>query len=450
MDGVTLIIILGLITFAGVSFSLLVKREGVPFGERLFLGWAAGLPLSTYTLFLLGAVGIRINRLSIALAAVLLSCLFLIWRKLKRISFQPPRRFPKPDGIAYFLMSLLVVVVVASGIIGLYWPICRYDGMDEWAVRGMAIAGEGGLSAVSYGRVPFYPLNVSLAITIAHSFDPSLTKLVFWLTFVSFLGLFYYNLRVYLSRNLSLFFTLFLATVPYLFEHSTRGFADLPLALYFAASTFYLLRFIKDGERGFFWLSAVFCGAANWTKGEGLFLLAVNSAVLLIFLVGRGGLYRLPLYAGLALLGIIPWHLYSTYVLGYTNPGFGWVFKAAGGILAGRIDLARLKEIAGSLLERTLQSPKWGWLLGCLVLVTALRFLRLKRAGWLAVIILLHLALLLFVYYGNPLPFTRTIRQTAKREFLHILPLIVLYISLLAAADFEMAARTLKSLFRRK
>jgi len=424
-----------LVLFSGITLSLLIARRGLARGERVFLSWTLGAPAFTFLLFLVGASGIRIGRPSIFLAALTLGALALAGKKIKKRLIPARARSAPWDFPSSALLLLVLALAAAAAVIGLYWPANRYDAMDVWTVRGMGIAATGSLSGVSFGRLPFYPPNVSLGVAAVYSFAPSLVKLDSLLAYVSLLGLFYAVLRRDLARCGALFFTLLLATVPYLFDHATRGFADLPFALYLFASTVYLLRFLKEGDRGILWLSGWLTGMGIWTKAEGWWLLIVNALFAAVILWRRKRLRWLGPFLAIALLGGIPWNFYSSRVLGYDNPGFAWAASAAGELTAGRIDFIRLKMIAGYVADKAFRSGDWGLLAPVCLALTLLFCERIKRHRFLLALLACHLGMLLFVYYGNPLSLKGIMHQTMKREFLHLLPLVVYYMALVSGED---------------
>jgi hypothetical protein len=443
---------LALLSFLlAIALGILITSVLVPNSqlvERLALGYGLGLGLATLVMFCLSAIGILLSAQAIAIALAFVAVVFgaVLWRCklgeliLRAESTNPgykgdSQRFcPWKRALTVVIAIMVLLTILASFVIALYWPICSWDAMAIWGVKGKAIAASGTIISLKYGAHHHYPLHFPLVISLALFMDGDrLVKTLLSLTFAALLAAFYSNLRRFCAPLTSWLATLALATTPLLLEHSTIACANLTMSFYYTASVLYLLNYIDCGELGFLLLSGLMAGIAAWTRPEGLLLLGLNALVLLVFSLRRRALKSILLYILPSCCFAFPWAMYSRYVLKIPNPFWSYAVTAITNFLTGHVDWDKLVMILQYFGRTVGVYTRWGGVWIAFLAIAILCIDRLKRHSYLLLIILLNVAAVTFMYYATPEinPLSWWLSTGFDRMILHFFPLLVFTAALL-------------------
>ena len=271
-----------------VSGSLLVSCF-IPAGDvvtKLALGYGLGLGVYTLTIGMTSLVGVALDPGVILGATVLLflgSLGVLVVCRRRRISVgsasQPGVLItPQFDIWQAALLGLGFLSVLIS--VGKGYHIT--DGIQLWGVKGLRIAYSGSLATVTqWGtNTAQYPLNIPIMIaSLQVMFDEILpaSKMIFSGFYTTLMLIIYSALvRSNLRRSTAGLATLLLATVPFVFRHSTIGYANMVLSYYVVSAVVLLARSLRSPEPGesdgTLLLSGFFFAGAAWTRPEGLLI----------------------------------------------------------------------------------------------------------------------------------------------------------------------------------
>lgn len=134
----------------------------------------------------------------------------------------------------------------------------------------------------------FYPLLTSLNIawvTICTGrWSDTISKTFYSLFYLAAISFFYCSLKRICGSKIAMIGTFITFTVPHIAGDITTGYVDLIVAFFGGAAAILMFEWMNDKTRsGYFYLSALFIGAAAWTHNEGLIILAAMAVTLLIY-----------------------------------------------------------------------------------------------------------------------------------------------------------------------
>lgn len=218
-----------------------------------------------------------------------------------------------------FLGLLLLAIFVALAQ-ALALPMTMWDSIVIYGYKAKILFYEGTFQTPAFldpQRLHLnadYPLLVSyLEASFYHVLghtDDRVVKLLFWIYWLSFLGVIFAALIESARRSLALAVTTMVATLP-LFSNdfmgqATAGFVDIPFALYWTGTLLALLRWRLTVSKADLWTAALLALGCAFTKNEGLALLPIINFVFL-FLVPRARRRSLLLGSFCLLLVLSPW-----------------------------------------------------------------------------------------------------------------------------------------------
>jgi hypothetical protein len=293
---------------------------------KLALGYGLGLGVFTLTLGMTSLVGVALDPGVILGATVLLFLVslgaFAVCRRTRTsvgsTSQSDVLKTPQFDIWQAALLGLGFLSVLIS--VGKGYHVT--DGIQLWGVKGLRIAYSGSLATVTqWGtNTAQYPLNIPIMIaSLQVMFDEILpaSKMIFSGFYTALMLVIYSTLvRSYLRRSIAGLATLLLATAPFVFRHSTIGYANMALSYYMVSAVILLagsLRSPEPGESdGALLLSGLFFVGAAWTRPEGLLISWFVIVLVLIAAYLKKGI-QLSLRRVIPLL--IPLGVYSVFWL---------------------------------------------------------------------------------------------------------------------------------------
>ncbi len=242
-----------------------------------------------------------------------------------------------------------------------------WDAAAGWAAKGYGIAKEGTIFAgeVWGAWALTYPLNLPLQIAQFQLFGHDLVPLskVIYPIYLASLGMGAYRFwRLQgVSNILSSLGMIFIITVPHLYLHGTRGYANLPLAAYLVQAVLWGIIGLRRGDRRALLMGGLLLGLGGWTRAEAFtYCLGIVIALWLSFWLAGVRKFNLlwwlvpPLIITGAWL-VFGWHWVSADRLG--GSAFKNLLTAWHG---GDFHLRQLYLIPRLLYDRALELNRWG------------------------------------------------------------------------------------------
>jgi hypothetical protein len=258
-------------------------------------------------------------------------------------------------------------------------PLDRYDAWAIWALKGHALYSFGWADPVVFASDSYrfahleYPLLLpsleAIDFRAMGGFDTRLLHLQFLLLLVAALGALATMLRDRVPAILLWPSLLAVVLAPSVFDQLLSAYADLPLALFFAAGAVAAARWLVTNERWALAIAALFFAAAVLTKNEGtLFVLA---ALLGLALAAAGRWRAVVVAAAVPVVALVPWHIY-TAVYGLKGSDFKLTDSFDVGYVASRLYIGAIAF--GTLGGQMLDPRQWGLLLILFAVVVVASF----------------------------------------------------------------------------
>ena len=369
---------------------------------RLILGTKDGLAilglsvpigggLMSWSLFLVSWAGVQLTALTSIFVWVLLvgACVglirlgwpnvethFRVWAADQSPWDQWVRR------VGWIAFTLLIGLAMFLSVAHAYGS---WDAAAGWAAKGYGIAKEGSVFAGKiWGAWALtYPLNLPIQIAqfqlFGHDLIP-LSKLLFPIYLASLgMGIYHFWRSQRVSNTLASLGMIFVITVPHIYLHGTRGYANLPLAAYLVQATLWGMVGLGRGDRRAMLMSGLLLGLAGWTRAEAFtYCVAVVVALGMSFwFAGRRRFnlmwWLLPFVIITGAWLVFGWHAVSADRLG------GTAFKnLLAAWPAGELHLRQLYLIPRLLYDRALEITRWGALFQVTAILVILRLYTLR------------------------------------------------------------------------
>ena len=407
--------------------------------QLIGLGPAVGAGTMGLLLFWTSLIGFTPSRNVLAIIGILTLASLLVMKKkhrLARIKI-PAIDWEKGDGwmIAPSLVMLMGLVMIVT--VALSSPLSEWDAFAIWGFKAKVLAHEALRPTpayfhdltLSYSHLD-YPLMVPFLTAGAHAamgtVDDQTVKLVSAFLDVLLVPMVYLGLRWKLRRLPAACLCAILAMLPVMFRYGGVGCADLPLAMFYAGSIFYVARWIDQQQREDLILAILFSAFAAFTKNEGMVLALINGAVILGFELWGG---RRRVWGGAAFFftGLLAmdgaWLIWSRN-LPRTHEDYGSKLLSSALVT----HLPRLKEIIPAMLVQITEFHVWGLLWIMAVVLALLGWRALARPCVMALWILLGLHLMSYAlaYIVTPWDFGMLMPMTMDRLLLHTVPAVIL------------------------
>ncbi len=443
-----MLVLLGFLSvfiFGYLLSSLLVGKMCIL--ERLGVSFLIGFGIFTLLVFCYSTIGVKITTQSTFLAlaigiALLIMLLKLFRRKLKFEIVSFASSFTTLSTLEKVVISLISGLIIGSLIITLYFPVNSWDSIVLYDFRAKIIAQQGFYAQIANNFSYFagYPLFTSLSHTLIYLFGGQNPQFLYSLMYVSFIFIFYTNLREHVDRKSSLLASLLLSATPAIFDHSTFAYTNLPYTIFLASGSIYLFNWISQKKSfGFLILSAVLTGLSTWTRSSEPFWI-INILILVFLSMYKFKIYLLPtaVYTSILLLIKEPWNSVSfSESAGGSGAVPGAALTAQMGSYVTRllnivIDPARMSEVLDFIYKYAVAT--WYPVLFLFLLAIFLnrkKFFKKSSTLFLA-IILLYFSLLMFSAYIFSYSFAewRDIPGSVERMAMFFIPLMIYYIGL--------------------
>lgn len=429
---VVLILSLGYNLHAAVNW-----RRATSIGESMALSLALGLGGVGLVLFWCSLAGLRPSPallLVLGLGSGVLSLVALVGRRRERPPTGECAGRDKYGACFLALGAMLVFLVCAFSALSMMY---EWDAFAIWGLKGKVLAHE----AIRYtghfhnrqmgmSHLP-YPLMVPFQLAgyygLAGSFDETLGKLVFGLTYLALAMLLHLGLRQSLKDPWALGATVLFAATPRLLGWAGSGYADLSVALFFAGNVLYLWKWQTSRNWRDVVLAGLFGGAVAFTKNEGSVLAALSGLTCLgVCLSGterRAAAKHLGAYFLVVALAILPFLLWRQGV-----PPDYEDYGARLGLGAFAVNPRRVWTVAAFCLRDVSRVADWGgaWVLLALAATIGWRGFRQRQTVWLWLLTAAVLGAYVAVFVISPHDsLAAHLENSMDRLLLHLLPVVV-------------------------
>jgi hypothetical protein len=406
--------------------------------QLIGLGPAVGAGTMGLLLFWTSLIGFAPSRKILVIIGVLTLASLLVMKqknRLARINILATD-WEKGDGWAVALLFLTLAGLVMIVVLALSSPLTEWDAFAIWGFKAKVLTHEALRPApayfhdltLSYSHLD-YPLMVPFLTAGAYAamgtIDDQTGKLVSVFLDVLIIPMVYLGLRWKLRRLPAACLSAILAMLPVMFRYGGVGCADLPLAMFYAGSIFYVARWIDRQQTPDLILAILFSAFAAFTKNEGTVLALMNGAVLLGFGLWNGRrrawIGTAAFFAGLLAMDAA-WLIWNRG-LPRTNEDYGSRLLSSLVVT----HLPKLKEIIPAMLVQTAEPQAWGLLWVMAVMLALLGWRALARPYVLALWILLGLHLMSYALAYSVTPWDLTVLMpiTMDRLLLHTVPAVI-------------------------
>jgi hypothetical protein len=443
----------------GYCIVALVLRKGFESPPLERFAWAFGLGTAFLTLemFFLVALKIPLTVVSIAIPAFAFMgvALIIVYRQRYPLFNLGDLRFTLLGSWAErILFSAIILKVLYVFFEALIKPVVAWDAWTSWAFKAKIFFIDNVPLISFFKNYPIgivdYPLHIPLLETWIYNclgvWNDQIVKVIFPLYFACLLLIVYYGLRRIKPRFESLLFTFVLSALPLLAYHATIGYADFPVAFYYASGLLLLYLWMEKQDNRFLLLSVLFLGFLPWIKKEGILLLSVSYFIFFLFLslqkggaTLRGKLVGMWPYLAVPVLISGPWFIFKKIAQIGSN------VDQTPYLPAFDVLVQRLNGIRQIFFEKMFLSGNWNilWFLFILVAVIYFRKILAGNSRYLFLSVLLNLGALVAVYL-----FTHSYRflldgTTLNRNMLTFIPTVVLCVAV--PVSFEAVRKRRKS-----
>ena len=405
--------------------------------QLIGLGPAVGAGTMGLLLFWASLIGFAPSRKVLAIIGVLTLASLLVMKKKQRLARINilATEWKKGDGWMFVPLVITLAALVMIVVVALSSPLTEWDAFAIWGFKAKVLAHEALRPTpayfhdltLSYSHLD-YPLMVPFLTAGAYAamgtMDDQTGKLVSVFLDVLLVPMVYLGLRWKLRRLPAACLSTILAMLPVMFRYAGVGCADLPLAMFYAGSIFYVARWIDRQQWPDLILAILFSAFVAFTKNEGTVLALMNGAVLLGF--GLWGGRRAWVGAAAFFAGLLAvdaaWLIWSRS-LPRTHEDYG--SKLLSSLVV--THLPKLKEIIPAMLVQTTEFKVWGLLWIMAGVLALLGWRALARPYMLALWILLGLHLMSYAlaYSVTSWDLTMLMPITMDRLLLHTVPAVI-------------------------
>lgn len=302
----------------GAFFLLIViRRDRYKFSltEFLSLSFLLGASCSVFQLFLYDLAGIDFSFQNVVIMPV-----FLLILILARYASRPERsRDFLPIDSVDLKFSKIEKWLLLGIIIQLCWtiflvlpiPVHSHDAVANYALKAKIFYTYNGIPSGFFGLSeatvahPDYPLFLPLLMRWIYSFtgpNDLIINMIMPVIYLTFLGLFYSQIKRIANRMYALLTVFLLATIPQVYDYATIVHADLLLTAFITCATGYFLLYVRTGNRIQLDICALLLGSSLWIKNEAIVFTGALITVFCILVLRAGRSHKKRKFVDLTIL----------------------------------------------------------------------------------------------------------------------------------------------------
>jgi len=312
------------------------------------------------------------------------------------------------------IIGCTTTLILLALVVAVYNPIVSWDSLTLYDFRGLIIAQSHSLQDISSATYYLgYPLMTSLVHAAFYLVSSNTPQIFYALLYACLIFLTYGRMRSWTSRSYAVVTSLLVACNPFLWEHATISYTNLPYSIFLVAGLLYAPNSLL--------LSGVLIGLSTWVRMSEPFWI-----VGLLLIAYYGWKQKKIVRAGVGIIAALAirttWTMYLTGA--YLHAGL--VKEAAGSIynlaIFGKI-LANFGTICSYLWEFII-TPYFGiWILAIFSLVPAYIF---RSKLYLSFIMLIAMTIAGTAIFSTYFVSWYSIGGSATRMILFIAPLVTM------------------------
>jgi hypothetical protein len=411
----------------------------MPFSQLTTLSAVIGAGTMGLLLFWASLIGFAPSRPLLATIGSLALIGLLVMGKTKRrvqVGFRPAD-WQKSEAWMLVPLTMTAAGLVIIAVVALSTPLSDWDAFAIWGFKAKVLIHEALRPTpayfhdltLSYSHLD-YPLMLPFLTAGAYAamgtIDDQTGKIVSAFLDILVVPMVYLGLRWKLQRLPAACLAAIPALLPVMFRYAGAGSADVPLAMFYAGSILYVVRWIDQQQGKDLILAILFSTFAAFTKNEGLVLALANGAVMLGF-----GLWHGPRRAWMGALAFFAGLLALDAAWLIWNRGLPRTFEDYGSKLLSPLllsNLPRLKQIIPTMMLQTVEFHIWGlmWLMAGVMAWLGWRAFARRYVLALWLLLGLHLLSYVLAYMVTPWDFNVLVPMTMYRLLLHTVPAVIL------------------------
>ncbi len=213
--------------------------------------------ISSFYWFLVYLLGYNFSLISLSIALIfgILSSIFLIRSSNLKVILDKEIFLPWERYTIILISTLIILAILVSS----YSPIVSWDSLTLYDFRGLIIAQSHSLSDISLNTYYLsYPLMTSLVHAAFYMLGSHSPQIFYALIYASFIFLTYGRMRAWTTRHFALISSLLVATTPFLWQHATISYTNLPYTIFLVGGLLYAPSSLL--------LSGVLIGLSTWVR----------------------------------------------------------------------------------------------------------------------------------------------------------------------------------------
>lgn len=430
-----------LITIFGYLLINLVDNNKLFFLEKITFGFLVGVGITTLAMFVANIFGYKYsyNHTFITLTILILGTLILNLIYKKRVVGLPNNKIFSLRSLNFVkkIFILTILALFASSLLhNLYWPIADWDALTLYDFRAKVFADTGYMGEVLNIHRYYlgYPLFTSLSHTIVYLMGYQNPHFVYSFFYLTFLIIFYYQLRRVTTNNASMLFTIVLGVSSEIYMHSTLAYTNLPYTIYYSLGVIYLLFWFKEKNNSYLLFSAVLIGLSGWIRSSEPFWVAPLVFVILASFLSKKFIDIFS-YIVTILMFKLPWNWFLSQKFNESASN-SWVFQ---GSVSANFFISRLFEVVGYLFANVIRKEivLYMILISCLFLLKKVD----KSVKFYFYIIILNLLIVFGGVYAYSFVYAKwvLVGDSVSRMSMIFKPLIIFLVPLFITSGKSLA-----------
>ena len=422
--------------------SLILNGKTRSFFETISLTMLLGAGAISVIFFWLSLFGFKPTRIIISFVFVAaIGSLLFLKRSKKLALFSLPSKIEKNEILVFSICGLILFCFFCIIVIdALMMPLYDVDAYALWCFKAKAIYFEGLIEGGLFYQLPLsyshlnYPLLVPFLISGVYASiggpDDMLGKIVFPFVCLGGMMFIFSSLRWRLTRAPAFLLTVLFFTMPAFIRWCSAGIADMPLTIFYAASVFYLVKYLTEEQFEDLVLSIFMTFFCAFVKNEGMAIAGLNIMVLVTFnLFPHFSMRKFKtaiIYTIALALLLTPWFIWSN---GIPRTHENYPLRIMEFMHVE--NLRRLWQIFTIFTDNMLNFKRWGFLWVILPVAGILNFKMIRRKHVLAMWALLVLQIVAYVFVFIISPWTPDFlaKMALERILLHVTPAVIYLIA---------------------
>ncbi|MBN2012192.1 hypothetical protein JW960_22880 [candidate division KSB1 bacterium] len=401
----------------------------------LGLAFPLGLGTATAVVFLMDVMHIHLNLWSVTGGhIVVVGILYFIAQQKMKLTWSELWR------IRSFAISLsewpFLIVITALVLISawrcIYVPVTPYDAIQGIDLLAKYAVQEGHINSSMFTDMqpylstqPYYAPFCALSQIIYRLGGLPFGKIWLSFMFISFVVVFYCQLRDSLHPILAGILTLTLIAIPEMYAYTFMLQTDYSNAIFVTLGIIILYQYLQEKQQANFRIACLLLGFSVWTRSETIAFILLT-AVLLFFYSFKSNMKPVLKDTGLLLIpgfvAFAAWNLFYLPVVLHYSPESYFKF--------GFWDMTRLGILLKGIWALLSNSFYWGYILHFFIFILAINLLifRDTRNVFLLFWIIGLIAGFLILLYHLQLGLGANINYTFRRGLFKLFPVVLFYI----------------------